>query len=461
MSSSRRKFLRQLGGTAALFAAPGAQAIALDEEKIQVLQPEKRQSANDKIRLACIGMGLMGFGDTETALQVPGVEMAGVCDLYDGHFERARAQWGKDLYCTRDYRELLERKDIDAVIIATPDHWHDHISIAAMRKGKHVYCEKPMVQHWEEGHEVIKAQKETGKVFIVGSQGVSSVALAEAKKLIKSGALGEINMIEAVNDRMGALGAWQYSIPLDASPKTVDWDRFLGDAPKRPYDPVRFFRWRNYQDYGTGVAGDLFVHLISAVHFAMDTNGPERVFSSGQLALWKDGRDVPDVLTGIMDYPKTDNHPAFQMQLRVNFADGSGGSNRTRIFGSEGMLEWGGNQFTLKRQKMPGAPGFGGWDTYNVFSDSQQKAYREWYEKKYTAEQRKYAAPETTKYAAPQGYDDRLEHFTNFFEGIRSGKPIVEDASFGLRAAGPALCSNLSYFQKKIIRWDPKAMRVI
>jgi predicted dehydrogenase len=461
MSSSRRKFLRQLGGTAALFAAPGTQAMVLDEEKIQVLQPEKRQGANDKIRLACIGMGLMGFGDTETALQVPGVEMAGVCDLYDGHFERARAQWGKDLYCTRDYRELLERKDIDAVIIATPDHWHDHISIAAMRKGKHVYCEKPMVQHWEEGHEVIKAQKETGKVFIVGSQGVSSVALAEAKKLIKSGALGEINMIEAVNDRMGALGAWQYSIPLDASPKTVDWDRFLGDAPKRPYDPVRFFRWRNYQDYGTGVAGDLFVHLISAVHFAMDTNGPERIFSSGQLALWKDGRDVPDVLTGIMDYPKTDSHAAFQMQLRVNFADGSGGSNRTRIFGSEGMLEWGGNQFTLKRQKMPGAPGFGGWDTYNVFSDSQQKAYREWYEKKYTAEQRKYPAPEATKYAAPADYDDRLEHFTNFFEGIRSGKPIVEDASFGLRAAGPALCSNLSYFQKKIIRWDPKGMRVI
>lgn len=460
-SSSRRKFLRQLGGTAALFAAPAAPALALDEEKIQVLQPEKRHSANGKVRVAGIGMGLMGFGDMETALQVPGVEIAGVCDLYDGHFERARAMWGKDLYCTRDYRELLERKDIDAVIIATPDHWHDHISIAAMRKGKHVYCEKPMVQHWEEGHDVIRAQKETGKVFIVGSQGVSSVALAEAKKLIKSGALGEINMIEAVNDRMGALGAWQYSIPLDASPKTLDWDRFLGDAPKRPYDPVRFFRWRNYQDYGTGVAGDLFVHLISAVHFAMDTNGPERIFSSGQLSMWKDGRDVPDVLTGIMDYPKTDSHPAFQMQLRVNFADGSGGSNRTRIFGSEGMLEWGGNRFTLRRQKQPAAPGYGGWDTYNVFPDSQQKAYREWYEQKYTAEQRKSFAPEETKYAAPQGYDDRLEHFTNFFEGIRSGKPIVEDASFGLRAAGPALCSNLSYFQKKIIRWDPKAMRVL
>jgi predicted dehydrogenase len=457
---SRRKFLRQLGTTAALFTGGSLGAMALDEKKIQYLQPEKRYGPNDKVRIAGIGMGLMGFGDMQTALKVPGVEIAGVCDLYDGHFERARELWGKDLYCTRDYRELLERKDIDAVIVATPDHWHDHISIAAMRKGKHVYCEKPMVQHWEEGLEVIETQKQTGKVFIVGSQGVSSVALAEAKKIIKSGALGEVNLIEAVNDRYGALGAWQYSIPTDASPKTIDWDRFLGDAPARPYDPVRFFRWRNYQDYGTGVAGDLFVHLISAVHHALDSKGPERIFASGSLSLWKDGRDVPDVLTGIMDYPKTDTHGAFQMQLRVNFADGSGGSNRTRIFGSEGMLEWGGNRFTLRKQKLSKAPGFGGWDTYNVFSSAQQKEYQQWYNSKYTEADRRQNAPEETKYAAPAGYDERLDHFTNFFEGIRSGKPIVEDATFGLRAAGPALASNLSYFKNKVINWDPVNTRV-
>ena len=231
--SSRRRFIRQLGGTTALFSASGFSALAMDEQKINVLKPEHNHSASDTIRIAGIGMGLMGFGDMQAALKVPGVEIAGVCDLYDGHFDRARELWGNDLYCTRDYRELLERKDIDAVIIATPDHWHDHISIAAMRKGKHVYCEKPMVQHWEEGHAVIKTQRETGKVYIVGSQGVSSIALAEARKLISGGALGEINLVEAVNDRYNALGAWQYSIPRDASPKTIDWERFLGDAPKR------------------------------------------------------------------------------------------------------------------------------------------------------------------------------------------------------------------------------------
>lgn len=142
--------------------------------------------ANDKIRVAGIGMGIMGFGDMRAALKVPGVEIAGVCDLYQGHLDRAKELYGKDLFTTRDFREILQRKDIDAVIIATPDHWHDHISIAAMKAGKHVYCEKPMVQHLDEGHAVIKTQKETGMVMIVGSQGVSSITLAEAKRESKT-----------------------------------------------------------------------------------------------------------------------------------------------------------------------------------------------------------------------------------------------------------------------------------
>ena len=458
---TRRKFLRQLGGTAALFTGGTMGAMAMDEEKIHVLQPEKRHLSNDKIRVAGIGMGIMGFGDMQTALKIPGVEIAGVCDLYQGHLDRAKELWGKDLYTTRDFRELLQRKDIDAVIIATPDHWHDHISIAAMKAGKHVYCEKPMVQHLEEGHAVIKTQKETGKVFIVGSQGVSSITLAEAKRRIKAGDIGEINLVEAVNDRFSSTGAWQYAIPLDANPSTVDWDAFLGDAPKMPFDATRFFRWRNYKDYGTGVAGDLFIHLISAVHHAMDSYGPTRVFSSGQLSYWKDGRDVPDVLAAVMDYPKTDNHAAFQMMLRVNFADGSGGSNRTRIVGSEGVIEWGGNRFTLKKQKLPKAESLGGYDSYLHFAEPQKSEYIKWYNEKYTKEDRKTFAPEEIKFAAPIGYDDRVDHFANFFQAIRSGGMVVEDASFGLRAAGPALASNLSYEKKQIVNWDPVAMKLL
>lgn len=239
---SRRKFLRQLGGTAGLLSATSLSSFG---EDLHILPWPNKYSANDKVRIAAIGMGIIGHYDLDTALKVPGVELVGVCDLYDGRLQRCKEKYGNHIFTTRDYREVLERKDVDAVLICTPDHWHDHISIAAMKKGKHVYCEKPMVQHWNEGHAVIKAEKETGKVYQVGSQGVSSIATAEVKKLIKAGAIGDVNMIEAINDRYSAMGAWQYSIPTDASPATVDWDKFLGDAPKRPFDATRFFRWRN------------------------------------------------------------------------------------------------------------------------------------------------------------------------------------------------------------------------
>ncbi len=459
MASSRRKFIKQLGGTAALVSS--SSLAGFGEERVYMLKVEQKISSNDKIRLAVIGMGIMGNGDLDTALKVPGIELAGVCDLYQGRLDRCKEKYGQGLYTTRDYRELLERKDIDAVIIATSDHWHDHISIAALKKGKHVYCEKPMVQHVEEGHAVIKAEKESGKVYQVGSQGVSSIALAEAKKIIKAGSIGEVNMIEAINDRYSSMGAWQYSIPTDASPETVSWDKFIGDAPKRPFDPVRFFRWRNYKDYGTGVAGDLFVHLISAVHHALDSYGPDRIFSAGQLSLWKERRDVPDVMAAIMDYPKTTTHPSFQMMLRVNFADGSGGGGRTRITGTEGVLELQGNKFTMKSAKLPKAPGFGGYDSYSTFSEKQQKDFAKWYESQYSEADKKKTTPIESKFVSPDGYDERYDHFVNFFEAIRTGKKLVEDASFGLRAAVPAVLANLSYEKRKLIHWDPVAMKIV
>ena len=457
--SSRRKFIRQLGGTAGLLTASSLSA--LGEEKWQILRTDKKISSADNIKIAGIGMGIIGHYDMDTALKVPGVELVAVCDLYDGRLTRCKEKYGNHIFTTRDYREILERKDVDAVIVAVPDFWHDHISIAALKKGKHVYCEKPMVQKVEDGAAVIKAEKESGKVFQVGSQGVSSVALAEAKKLIKSGAIGDVNMIEAINDRYSANGAWEYSIPTDASPQTVDWDRYLGDTAKRPFDAKRFFWWRNYKDYGTGVAGDLFVHLISAVHFAMDSNGPSRIFSAGQLSMWKDGRDVPDVMAAIMDYPKTANYAGFQMALRVNFADGSGGGGRTRITGTEGVLELQGNRFTMRNAKLAKAPGYGGYDSYSTFSAAEQKAFAEWYDKKYTEAERTAPKPTEQKFAAPDAYDDRYDHFVNFFESIRTGKKVVEDASFGLRAAGPAVLANLSYEKSKVIHWNPDTMKII
>lgn len=456
--NSRRKFIKQLGSTAAILGA--GPLAALGKEQVHLLQPETRISANDKIRIACVGMGIMGFGDVDTALKVPGVEFVAAADLYDGHLQKVKEVYGSNVFTTRDYRELLERKDIDAVIVATPDHWHDTISIQAMEKGKAVYCEKPMVQQIEEGHQLIATQQKTKAVFQVGSQRVSSIALAEARKKYLAGEIGQLNVVEARYDRHDALGAWQYSIPPDASPQNIDFDTFLKDTAKVPFDPVRFFRWRNYQAYGTGIPGDLFVHLISGLHFITGALGPSRIFASGNLVQWKDGRDVPDVVVAIFDYPETKDHPAFQATLRVNFADGSGGGEQTRFIGTEGVLDMGWNDFSIKKHKLPAAPGYGGWDTYNTFTKEQQAAFEKQYNAKFPPATRKGDTSES-KFAPPAGYDDRFDHFVNFFEAMRSGKKVVEDATFGLRAAGPALLTNESYFKKQVINWDAEKMKII
>ena len=331
----------------------------------------------------------------------------------------------------------------------------------AMRKGKAVYCEKPMVHHIDEGWPVIKVQKETNAVFQVGSQFVSSIAMAKAKEFYKAGEIGKLNTIEASFDRQSALGAWEYTIPTDASEKTVDWNRYIGDAPKKPYDPKRFFWWRNYRDYGTGVAGDLFVHLVSRVHFLTDSKGPTKIYSSGALSHWKDGRDVPDVMSAIMYYPETAEHPSFQLMLRVNFISGFGEKTVTRFIGSEGVIDFEGDNFILSKNKMPEAPGYGGWDSFDTYPEKMQKQIVEEYNKRWTKDQQQRPKLNSISYNVPPGYDDRLDHFTNFFESVRNKKPVVEDAIFGYRAAAPCLACNDSYFQKKIIYWDPVNMKIV
>src|ERR1051325_8514306 len=305
---------------------------------------------NDTIQIALIGAGGMGSGDARMASSIAGVKLVAACDIYNGRLDRAKERWGKDLSTTRDYREILARPDIDAVIIATPDHWHKQITVEALGAGKHVYCEKPMVHSIDEGKAVIEAQQKSNKTFQVGSQYVSSLVYQKARDLLKTGAIGEINLVEAWLDRNTAIGAWQYSIPPDASTSTVDWDRFLGSAPKRPFEPVRLFRWRNYRDYGTGVAGDLFVHLLSGLHFATNSTGPVRGLSTGGLRYWNDGRDVPDVMLATVDYPAQPSHPEFTLALRVNFKSGVPQEQfGFRFIGSEGIVTTGMSSVSLAK----------------------------------------------------------------------------------------------------------------
>ena len=186
---------------------------------------------------------------------------------------RSKELWGQNVFTSRDHREVLARPDVDAVIIATPDHWHTRIATDAMKAGKDVYVEKPMVQHVEEGPSLVETERATARILQVGSQRVSSIVYAKARDLYRSGVIGQLNLVEAWINRNSALGAWRYSIPAGRVAQTSRLGRFIGHAPKRAFEPVRLFRWRNYRDYGTGIPGDLFVHLFSGIHYVLDRSG--------------------------------------------------------------------------------------------------------------------------------------------------------------------------------------------
>jgi predicted dehydrogenase len=456
--NSRRAFLKKALSTSIL--ATGVTSITLGHGKKEI-QPtvhdwaQKPFGANDKINIAAIGLGIMGLNNLEHTLKVPGTKLVAACDLYTGRIDRTKELFGTDIYTTKSYQEILDRKDVDAVIISTSDHWHDRMTIEALNKGKHVYVEKPMVHKVEEGTAVVEAARKTGKVVEVGSQRVSSIVTLKAKELFEQNLIGDLVLVETWNDRHSSNGAWQYSIPTDAKNNTVDWDKFIGDAPKVAYDPVRFFRWRNYQDYGTGVAGDLFVHLFSALHTVTSSKGPTRAYATGGLRFWKDGRDVPDLIAGLYDYPATAQHPAFNLQMRVNFEDGNGGSEMVRLVGTDGVIELGWDYVKLKRKRLSKALSYGGWDSFETFSSSQQKEFKKWFEANQPSEKATLDGP-TIEYKAPDSYNVNVEHHMNWYAGIREGKPIVEDALFGIRAAGPAILANKSYFEQRVVQWDPE-----
>jgi len=371
-----------------------------------------------------------------------------VADCYDGRLEAARERHGTDVFTTRDYRELLARDDVDAVICGTPDHWHQKISIDALRAGKAVYCEKPMVHSIPQGAALVEAQRDTGRTFQVGSQGMSSLGNEKAKELLEEGAIGELNYAEGFWARNDPIGAWQYAVPEDASEETVDWDMFLGAAPKRAFDPLRIFRWRNYRDYGTGVSGDLFVHLFSSLHFVTSSLGPRKVMAQGGLRYWKDGREVPDILLGMFDYPDSEAHPPFNLSLRVNFVDGTSGSTFLRLVGNEGAMDVTWTEVVLRRNKSVGAT--------DVFMQMKSDELAQAMEAR-----AQMLPPAESVYLAESSYRGaHFDHFMNFFTGIRQGTPVTEDAVFGLRAAAPALACNDSYFGDRIVHWDPERMEV-
>jgi len=446
---NRRGFLRAAGVASAdtligtrLHALTGIQS-----------EPSRRISANDHIQIALIGAGGQGQGDTKAAVQVPGVKLVAVADCYNGRLARSKEIWGDNVFTTRDYNEILARKDIDAVIIGTPDHWHKQASVDAMKAGKDVYCEKPMIHLYEDGPEMIETARTTGRIIQIGSQRVSSIIYAKAKELLASGAIGQLNMVTARWDRNSSMGAWNYTVPPDASTENCDWPRFLGTAPKIPFNAEHFFQWRKWKAYGSGVAGDLFVHLFSGTHFITGAHGPTRAMATGALRFWKDGRDADDVLLGLFDYKE-----GFNLSLRVNFVDGGEESEGLIFTGAEGTMEIAGDAVTVSRVPREKDPGL----TIGTFPEAMQDQIEAEHSRKFPHPHPEGEPPVgTERYVAPDGYSDQYDHFKNFFAAIRSRQPVVEDAVFGYRAAGAALLSNLSIERGAIIRWDPEAMKLL
>jgi len=319
INTDRRKFLTTAGAaTVYKMTAAGPQ--------------RKAASVNGEIGLGFIGSGIRGTGLIDDFKRVTGVRMIGVCDVYNGCLERAKEQIDPGIFTTKDYEQIIARKDVDAVVIATPDHLHKKMVLDALEAGKHVYIEKPMTWNLDEGPKIIAAEKASGKLVMVGSQHKTTALTAKARELVKSGALGKVNMIRMSNHRNNAQGAWKYPVPPDASPNTIDWERFLGERPKRAFDARVFFQWRCWWEFSGGVATDLFVHLLTWLHEVMDVKAPVSAASFGGIVRWNDGRNVPDMMESLFEYKE-----GFTANLYVNLANSAPPRGNT-IMGDAGTL---------------------------------------------------------------------------------------------------------------------------
>ena len=434
---SRRDFMR--------IGALGTTAVGLG------VQPRAAKAVppSDRITLGFIGVGARAHQLIEAIKYFPEAEIVAVCDAYQGRVSRAIARTDGRAQAASDYREIIERPDIDAVIISTPDHWHVQHSVDALNAGKHAYIEKPMTYSVDEGLAIMEAQKKSGVAVQVGSPGPSGVLVKKARQMIADGKIGQVTMVRGAMNRNTASGAWIYPVPPDASPQTVDWDLFLGSAPKRPYSPERFFRWRCYKDYSGGMSTDLYVHTCTTINYVMNAPVPESVVAMGGLYRWKNSRDVPDTINASLQYPE-----GFMVSLSGTFNNRGGAAGGLRFMGTEGTLVLGGGLRFIPEQVN---------ESNNWIVDSWPEDLARAYYEDPTVKQAELPSTREPRTLAPEevyrseGESDILAHLGEFFDAVQQGTDTVEDSTVGHHAAACAHMINLSLDQQKAVHWDRAA----
>lgn len=435
---SRRQFLQTSAVTTG--ALMTTRRIALDPARI----PSSWEvPPSDRVRFGIIGVGMQGSGLLATAVSLPGVECVAASDLYDGRHALAKEIAGPKITTTRRYKELLDNKEIDCIIAAVPDHWHKQVFVDAVSAGKDIYCEKPMSHSAADGIEMVNAAKNTGRITQIGSQRVSSVICNKARELLSQGIIGDLNLVEASLGRNDPTGAWVYPVPPDLSPQTLDWDTWQGTVPKRPFDGKLFARWRCWKEYGTGVAGDLLVHLVSGMNYMLGWNEPPtKVMSIGGILRFNDGRNMPDVHATLFEYGK------IPVYLRLNL--GCETPEVYRLQGSKGILEV--TEFTITHYPQTGEDSAPSYYAFSFPHDLREAYMKQWHEQ-YDPSPGKEPLAEGFNYKG-DSWDDLRPHLWNFFQAVRTRKPVAEDVVFGHYAALACHMSNESYFRKSAVTWD-------
>jgi predicted dehydrogenase len=379
--------------------------------------------ANDRVRLGVIGTGNRG-GDVMAVFQAqPGVEVVALCDCYDRHLNAALAKTAGKAKTYTDYRALLDSKEVDAVLIATPDHWHAQMGIDALHAGKDIYIEKPLTFSIEEGHKIIKAVRATDRVFQVGLQQRSGSHYGEAKReIVDKGKLGKVTLVRT----WWHGNTYHLRKPnFTEKPAGLDWKAFLGPVKYREFNAHQFYNWRAYLDFGGGQITDLFTHWIDVVHWFMGEDLPIAATAAGGVYSYKDGRTAPDTISIQLEYPS-----AWVATFEATLAPGARGA-AIEFMGTEGSLLIDRLGYTYQEKfvrRPPPPPG--------------------------SQEQSRVPAP-AEPVVRKATIRLETEHVSSFLECLRSRKTPNSDVIGGHRSALASHLGKLAYLKKQRVRFDP------